>query len=318
MADDKLQLPEGYEDAKSVSTTTEGVQLPAGYEDAKPVEKPKVTGAGGDWEPTPKETLWDKANKPTLQQPVIEKRATEYAEAPPTLKESESPTTTAMKKFGAGVVGSTEKMAREFSSPLGLATMAAGPIVEGAAKAVPALGEAAEAVPYLKPALKYGQRALGTAFGTSGAIGAGQGIKKAYEEGGFTPETAEQTLGGAGIAAMGGAGALEGTKVGQEPAVKALAAPVRAASKVAKPLSHIIPSVGGIIAAGELGIPHPFIVGGTLGRFALPPEYLERVFAKGRTLGLNAEEANIVHLQERYNDAVKAAKQPELEYQAHE
>lgn len=322
MADDKLQLPEGYEDAKSVKQQTganaEGLQLPEGFEDAKPVEKPKTPPVTDTVTAGKNDNLWDKVNKPLLSQPIIEKHATEYAEAGPTLAESEHPTRTAFKKGFAGALGSIEKMGREMSSPLGIATLAAGPIIEGAGEAVPAAKELAESVPYLKPALKYGQRALGLGFGAQGLRGAEQGVEQAVKEGGVTPQTSEQILGGAGFGALGVAGGLHDTKVGTQPIQKTAAAPIRAASRLGKPLSHIVPSVGGIIAASEAGIPHPFIVGGTVGRFILPPAMLERMFDAGRTLGLNKEEANIIHLQGRYDDAVHEAKEPQKAWESHE
>jgi predicted GNAT family acetyltransferase len=96
------------------------------------------------------------------------------------------------------------------------------------------------------------------------------------------------------------------------------AAPVRAISTVAKPLSHIAPSVGGIMVASELGVPHPFIVGGGLGRFFLPPAMLERIFDAGRNLGLTKEEVDVKSLQEKYNEQYKEHQDNEKEYKAYD
>ncbi len=319
-----LQAQEETAPPQSVGEKSSIEGLPEGAT-VRPLSTPSTMGgAGGSWEePSTASKVWEKATTPLLSQPLIEKRATEYSTAAPTLSESEHPYRTAAKKFGAGVVGSTEKMARDFSSPLGVATMAAGPIVEGAAEAVPALKGLAEASPYIKPAMKYGQRAMGTLFGAQGAVEAGKGVKQAYEEGGFTPETAEQTLGGAGIAAMGGAGALEGTKIGQERAGKVMSAPVRGAAKAATIAQPVIPTLTGSVLGGLAGeaAGHPMLgmmAGGAVGRKLIPKDLGESFLEKGRTLGLNDKEAKIAHLQERYNKALKDAKAPADEYAAHE
>src|ERR1039458_5323506 len=261
---ENTQVPEGLIEEQLQPEQTQGVPKGLIEEKLQPAasEEAPATATEATAE-TPKEApegtaakAWRKATTPLLSQPTIEKNATEYANKPVTLAETEHPYLTPLKKFGAGIVGSTEKMARDFSSPLGLATMAAGPIIEGAAKAAPALGELAESVPYLKPALQYGQRALGAAFGTQGAVEAGKGVTQAYKEGGFTPETAEQTLGGAGIAAMGGAGALEGTKAGTEPAMKdahqkILEDRVKKAEKEHTPAKDLYDAHAAIRATGE-------------------------------------------------------------------
>lgn len=52
MADDTMQLPPGYEDAKPVQAKQEEVQLPPGYEDAKPVVSPVPPPVKMDNKPT--------------------------------------------------------------------------------------------------------------------------------------------------------------------------------------------------------------------------------------------------------------------------
>ena len=305
MADDKLQLPEGYEDAQPVkaSTSTEGVQLPEGYEDAQPVAK-APHGSGGGWE---KPSLWEKSNEALLPAGRAEKEGKEYAEAPATLAESEHPAWTGMKKFGAGMYSDTAGTARQMlTSPLGIAMLGTGELGE----LLPKASTAAKA-------LGVAHKAAGLGFGAQGAEEAYKGGSEMLDKG-VNAENLSKTAQGVGQAILGGAGTLGGTEVGEQPATRALAAPVRGVAKMGKPLSHIIPSVGGIVAASELGIPHPFIVGGTVGRFILPPEALERMFATGRTLGLSAEEANIEHLQDRYDNAKHDAKEPQKAYEAHE
>ena len=269
-----------------------------------PPEK-SMAGAGGSFD-APSSTaskVWEAANKPLVPEGRAEKEGKEYAESAPTLKESEHPYLTGAAKGLAGGYADTLGFVRGLTSPIGVAAMGLGALGE-----VPgAMGKIA------KPA----SRIAAGGFGAQGAQQAVEGGMNIAKEG-ITPENIKQTLGGAGMAALGTAGTMHGTEMGEAPAQKTLAAPIRAASKLGKPLSHVVPSVGGIIAASEMGIPHPFIVGGTLGRFALPPAYLESIFEKGRTLGLNPEEAQITRLQERYDDAVKAAKQPEKDYKAHQ
>jgi len=310
MADStQLQLPEGYENAEDVKPEDEqpsatksakGVTLPPGYEDAVDVKTDKsMGGSGGSYE-APQGTaskIWETANKPLVPEGRAEKEAKEYTEAPPTLAESEHPIWTGMKKGAAGVYKDAAEMGRSMvTSPLGAATLGLG-----------ALGETPG---IMGKAAKAGSRIAAGGFGASGVEQAAEGAQDISKKG-ITPENVKETLGGAGQALLGGAGTVHGTEMGEAPAKKTLAAPVRAASRLATPLSHIIPSVGGIIAADAAGIPHPFIIGGTLGRFVLPPSYLESIFERGRTLGLNDEEANITHLQERYNKAAKEAKQPQ-------
>jgi hypothetical protein len=189
------------------------------------------------------------------------------------------------------------------TSPLGIAMATTG-----------GLGEVPGAVGKVA---KIAGKAAGIGFGAQGAEQAYKGGSEMVNKG-VNAENLSKTAGGVGQALLGSAGALHGTEMGEQPATRALAAPVRAASKIGKPLSHIVPSVGGIVAADVAGVPHPYIVGATLGRFVLPPEVLERLFEKGRTLGLNDEEANIVHLQDRYKEAVKDAQEPERAYKAHD
>jgi hypothetical protein len=301
-------LPEGATVGPSLQSQPQVEGLPEGATVGPPLKR--MGGAGGDFGdyPAPESTAakaWRKSNEALLPAGRAETEGKEYAESPTTLEESKHPLWTGMKKFGAGMYSDTAATARQMlTSPLGIALMGTS--------------ELGEVLPNkIKPAIEAAHKIAGLGFGAQGAEQAYQGASEMADKG-VNAENLSKTAGGLGQAFLGGAGTLHDTKVGNEPATKALAAPVRAASALGKPLSHIIPSVGGIVAASEAGIPHPFIVGGTVGRFILPPETLERMFEKGRTLGLNDEEANIIHLRDRYNEAVKDAKQPEREYKAHE
>jgi hypothetical protein len=233
-----------------------------------------------------------------------EKEGKEYSTSAPTLSETEHPYWTGAKKGLAGAYADTLETARGLTSPIGVATMGLGGLAEGAGGAV---GKIA----------KIGSRVAGLGFGA-------QGIKQAVEGGediaahGANPENIKSTLQGAGFGVLGGAGGLHGTEAGEAPAQKTLAAPIRAAAKLAKPASQVIPSVAGMSAASATGLPHAWLIGGALGRLVLPPELLENFFAKGRTLGLNEDEANIVTLRDRYDEALKKAKGPEQEHKAHE
>jgi predicted GNAT family acetyltransferase len=301
-------LPEGATVGPSLQSQPQVEGLPEGATVGPPLKR--MGGAGGDFGdyPAPESTAakaWRKSNEALLPAGRAETEGKEYAESPTTLEESKHPLWTGMKKFGAGTYSDTAATARQMlTSPLGIALMGTS--------------ELGEVLPNkIKPAIEAAHKIAGLGFGAQGAEQAYQGASEMADKG-VNAENLSKTAGGLGQAFLGGAGTLHDTKIGNEPATKALAAPVRAASALGKPLSHIIPSVGGIVVASEAGIPHPFIVGGTVGRFILPPETLERMFEKGRTLGLNDEEANIVHLRDRYNEAVKDAKQPEREYKAHE
>jgi Protein of unknown function (DUF3293) len=302
MADDKIQgVPDGLQEEPIANTT--GI---SGVPEGVTEEPLHMGGAGGSFEPeSTASKVWEKSNEALIPAGRAEKEGKAYAEAPTTLAESEHPAWTGLKKFGAGMYSDTAATARQMAtSPLGIAMLGTGELAE----TVPgAIGKVAQAA----------QKVAGAGFGAQGAEQAYQGGSEMLKKG-VNAENLSKTSGGVGQALLGGAGALHGTEVGEQPATKALAAPVRAASKLGKPLSHIIPSVGGIVAASEMGIPHPFIVGGTVGRFILPPEALERMFAAGRTLGLNPEEANIEHLTDRYEKAKHEAKAPQKAYEAHE
>src|ERR1019366_6227467 len=308
MADTIEGLPEGAVVGPSLQkqdqAQVEG--LPEGAIVGPSLQTASVShGAGGSWEPqSTASKVWEGANRPMIPEGRAETEGKEYSTSAPTLSETEHPYLTGAKKGLAGAYADTLETARGLTSPLGVATMGLGGLAEGAGGAV---GKIA----------KIGSRVAGLGFGA-------QGIKQAVEGGediashGANPENIKSTLQGAGFGVLGGTGALHDTELGNMDAKKAVTAPVRAAARAATPLSHIIPSVGGIVAASKLGVPHPFIVGGTLGRFALPPAMLENIFERGRTVGLNDEEANIVHLQERYDEAYKTAKQPEKAYKAHQ
>src|ERR1035437_3218973 len=299
----KIQgVPEGLTEEPLASTT--GIQgVPEGLTEES-TQKPH--GAGGSWEPEPSTAskVWEKSNEALLPAGRAEKEGKEYAEAPTTLAESEHPIQTGLKKFGAGMYSDTLGTARQMlTSPLGIAMATTG-----------GLGEVPGAVGKVA---KIAGKAAGIGFGAQGAEQAYKGGSEMVNKG-VNAENLSKTAGGVGQALLGSAGALHGTEMGEQPATRALAAPVRAASKIGKPLSHIVPSVGGIVAADVAGVPHPYIVGATLGRFVLPPEVLERLFEKGRTLGLNDEEANIVYYQDRYKEAVRDAQEPERAYKAHD
>src|ERR1035437_1626123 len=246
MADTIEGLPEGAvvgpslqkQDQAQVEGLPEGAVVGPSLQTA-----PVGHGAGGSWD-APQSTaskVWEAANKPMIPEGRAEKEGKEYSTSAPTLSETEHPYWTGAKKGLAGAYADTLETARGLTSPIGVATMGLGGLAEGAGGAV---GKIA----------KIGSRVAGLGFGA-------QGIKQAVEGGediaahGANPENIKSTLQGAGFGVLGGAGGLHGTEAGEAPAQKTLAAPIRAAAKLAKPASQVIPSVAGMSAASATDMP---------------------------------------------------------------
>lgn len=148
-------------------------------------------------------------------------QAKDYSTSVPTLNESEHPYWTSIKKGLAGAYGDTLDTVRGFTSPLGVTTLAAGPISEAGG----ALGKIAS----------VGAKLAGIGFAAGGAKEAYEGGIQAADEG-ITPETSKKVLGGLGQVAMGAAAPLHGTEFGNAPVdlanvKKVAASPVRGAAK---------------------------------------------------------------------------------------
>lgn len=297
MADDKIQgVPEGLQEEPLMNTT--GI---SGVPEGVTEEPLHMAGAGGSWE-APESTVskvWKGANTPLVPEGRAEKEGHALAESAPTLEESEHPIRTGLKKGLAGAYADTAEMARGLTSPLGIATLG--------------LGEVGEAPGALGRIGKAGSRIAGAGFGASGAQEAGTGAKDIYEHG-ATPENLKQTLSGAGMAALGTTGAIHGTELVEQPAKKALSAPVRATARMLTPIQKALPTALGMIGGEAVG--HPYY-GAAVGRALLPTDMLEGPLSKGRVLGLSPEEANITHLEERLKEAEKDAKPAQEAYDAH-
>lgn len=265
-------------------------QATAGVKDSTSTPKPQGTAS----------KVWEAANKPLIPEGRAEKEGRELSTSAPTLAESEHPILTGIKKGAAGAYADTLGFARGLSSPLGVAAMGLG-----------ALGEAPGA---MGKVAGVGSKIAAGGFGAQGAQQAVEGGMDIAKQG-ATPENLKQTLGGAGMAALGGAGTMHGTEMGEAPAKKTLLAPVRGIGKMAGPLSHVLPTTAGL-AAGE-AIGHPYY-GMLAGKMLVPREPIENFLGKGRTAGLNPEEANIAHLEDRVRDAEKKAKPAKEAYDAHE
>jgi Protein of unknown function (DUF3293) len=325
MADMQMQLPPGYEDAKPVQAQDSGVQLPPGYEDAKPVSAkssperealihpdvtklPSVAGSNyemrpvlpsgervGKMEASPVQHkltgkavaggLWDAANTPVLPEGEMEKTANEYA------SEQERLGHPYRSAFGK-TVADTGKAARQLlTSPLSVATLGAAPALEEA-------GAAGKAVGKLLP----------VAFGARGGQEAVEGAENMKEKG-VTPENLQQTLEGASQAALGGAGAVEGTHAGEAPLKETLTAPVRAASRALRPIAPVLPYAAGEAVAGFPGY--------VAAKMIAPKEAIARGLEAGTVVGLPEEEANARKLETRAKDLEKKAAATQADVDMH-
>src|SRR6266705_1910003 len=201
-------------------------------------EEPKVQ----EEKPGLASKAWEAVNKPTYTPSAEEQnaymRAKNYSTSVPTEEESKSPIWTGIKKGAAGAYADTADTLRSFTSPLGMATMAAGPAAEG----VGAVGKTAGAL----------GKIAGVGFGAQGAKEAYEGGKDIAESG-VTPENVQKTLQGAGQAVMGGTAALHG--VTPEGMKETATAPLRAGARVINAAKNA-PEVTGAIAGGLMGARH--------------------------------------------------------------
>lgn len=141
----------------------------------------------------------------------VEKAAGEYAQAPSTLAESDNPTLTGLKKFGAGMVADTAKAGKDmFSSPLGIATLGLGPLAESVTELAPAAAELPVVGKYIRPAAqvvaKYAEPAVRWLGRIAGVGMAGLGGHEAYE--GVKEGNTSKTLNGLSSVALGASGAF--------------------------------------------------------------------------------------------------------------
>jgi hypothetical protein len=229
MANDQVKLPQGYVDAEPVQSSSQ-VQLPPGYEDASRADDStsnKATnahGAGGSWEPeSTSAKVWRVANTPLIPEGRAEREGHEVAESAPSRWDEAHPTLSGIKKGVAGAYADTLGTVRGFSSPLGVATLGAGPAVESL-ESVPVLAKAA---PILQKIVTPAQKIAGAGFGVEGVHHAYKGVKDIATNG-VTPENTEQTLSGLGQAFLG-AGSVS-PEVSAEDTTRALTSPVRAAA----------------------------------------------------------------------------------------
>lgn len=185
---------------------------------------------------------WEAVNTPLMKGSNEEEEATksvkDYANQAPTLAESEHPIATGIRKGIAGAYGDTVDTLRGLTSPLGMATLAAGP----AAEAEGALGTLG----------KVASKAAAGTFAGEGLHQAGKGARQIYEDKGLTPENTKETLGGLGTAAMGTVGALHGTALGNETVKSAALKPVRGVAKAANAAADV-PGLVGYALGGYKG-----------------------------------------------------------------
>lgn len=229
MANDQVKLPPGYMDAERVQSSSQ-VQLPPGYEDASRADDSSSNkgtdahGVSGSWEPeSTSAKVWRVANTPLIPEGRAEREGHEVAESTPSRWDEAHPTLSGIKKGVAGAYADTVGTVRGFTSPLGLATLGAGPAVESL-ESVPVLAKAA---PFLQKIVTPAQKIAGAGFGAEGVHHAYKGAKDIATNG-VTPENTEQTLSGLGQAFLA-AGSVS-PEVSAEDTTRALTSPVRAAA----------------------------------------------------------------------------------------
>jgi hypothetical protein len=121
----------------------------------------------------------------------------------------------------------------------------------------------------------------------------------------LAPEIAHEAMPG---------GALPGAaEAGARPLPTADAA-VRMGARGATKVQPMLPTAIGAVAGETVG--HPYW-GAIAGRIMLPQAWLGPLLEKGRTFGLDANEAGIVHLGERLQQAEAAAAEAKTAYDAH-
>lgn len=194
--------------AQEQQQTPEGIQW-----DSQP-DQSKLSGV--DQQKAAQPTKVEKAEKfamtPLMDADQNEKREKEFSTSAPTLAESEHPIWTGVKKGLAGADASTREMLRNmFTSPLGIASLGIG-----AAGEIPgSVGTIAKATGAV----------TGAGLSAAGAKGVVQGVKDIKEKG-ITPDTSEEVLNNAALAAGGAAGAgretVETAKALPEPAKAAI------------------------------------------------------------------------------------------------
>jgi hypothetical protein len=150
-----------------------------------------------------------------------------------------------LKKGGAGMYADTVDTLKSFTSPLGLATIAAGPVAEGEG----ALGKTISA----------GSRLAGVGFGAKGAKDAVEGTADVIDNG-ATPENTRQALSGAGQALLGGSALVRDTALGRATPKTAVRAGTRSAQAGLETafdtaMTPIKPIVKGVRAVTNLDTP---------------------------------------------------------------
>ena len=150
----------------------------------------KMTGAGSntDWnnEKTPSK-IWQDVSEPLIPQGHLNKALKEYATSAPTKFSEKHPYAAAAAKGLAGTVSDTMEFARGLTSPLAIATLGLGELGQ-----IPgAVGKIAKA----------GGALAGVGFGAQGVGQVASGVEQIQKEG-LTPETIQETLGGAGQALL--------------------------------------------------------------------------------------------------------------------
>lgn len=328
MADDQIQLPEGYQDAKPKQLAAQGqVTLPEGYEDAKPKQgnlKTDTSLSTSTPHPKPnsftggiKEGVSDALN--TADQFYTDKLApkptdtdtwmhTETRAVPKTLgREVQSGIKSALgfipSIYDAFATPPTEEEKQRYAEYEKEQGEAPGTETSGlkrvglAARRLSGADEAAQA------AKDYGLTPSN--FGRS------------HMSPTLTPENvasvAPEALGGAaGTVVAGDVLHKLGAKAVTTEGVKTLAAPVRGVSRGLKQVAPALPyGIGAALGEEVAGRPY---WGSILGRMVIPREAIMNLLEKGETLGLPKEEASWRLLEDRAKASEGVLKKAQDEY----
>ena len=298
------------------------------FSDIQPLAGAGVTSAAGTvaGSQAPEPSTWDKTkgalgsawnfiNKPLVQGTGAEqtalKQARDYSTSAPTKAEEDSPNWAGMKRGAAGAYADTVDTLKGFTSPLGLATLAAGPLAEGETALAKGAGAAS--------------KLMGVGFGAQGVNEAVKGGTSMVQEG-ANPENEKQLFGGAGQAILGGSVLLHGTPMGTADintdagAKTANTGPVRAAAKAYNVGREVLPYVAPIGAAIE-GAYRGGPVGGAEG--AAYGSYAGNRLAKllpeaNETVGLPPEQANLANLRKAAKPITDKLTKAQAAYDMHD
>lgn len=344
MADDQVQLPEGYKDAKPVKSAQGDVQLPAGYEDATPVqgkENQTTTAAQPKTEEPKGDSILSRTYKAGLQHVDKALEPLDYARqhyeqgkglgaglgrfalmipgmaedlyhaaVNPATKEEEQETVLPldpMQRFVKRVLLDPGKQAAQH-----VMEMAQAKQDRRAAKGLPpvTLGD---------KLAEYGGEAIASIplFGPRALQVAERGLGPQHDPTGALTDIAGD------VALMSGlpekvvkeaspGGSLPGAPLPSEAAFPNLTAPVRAVSRGLKVIAPTIPYGAGALAGSEVA-GRPFL-GGIAGKMLISREAITNLLEKGETFGLPKAEADLRLLEDRAAESAKAHEKAADEY----